>query len=67
MTGSHASVAIDNEVSIVGYTVARPMFVQEGYKIGPLFADSEPIAEKLLKAVFEKLLQGKRNLLLWSP
>ena len=56
--GSHARVAIDSEGSIVGYTVARPMFVkEEGYKIGPLFADSEPIAEKLLKAVLEELLQ----------
>ncbi|KAL9987620.1 hypothetical protein ACROYT_G001961 [Oculina patagonica] len=58
VTGSHARVAIDSEGSIVGYTVARPMFVkEEGYKIGPLFADSEPVAEKLLKAVFEELLQ----------
>jgi len=57
MTGSHTRVAIDSEGSIVGYTVARPMFVQKGYKIGPLFADSEPIAEKLLKAVFEELLR----------
>ena len=58
MTGSHARVAIDNEGSIVGYTVARPTFVKEdGYRIGPLFADSEPIAEKLLKAVFKELLQ----------
>ena len=58
VTGSHALVAIDNEGSIVGYTVARPMFFKdEGYKIGPLFADSEPIAEKLLKALFEELLQ----------
>ncbi|KAL9961916.1 hypothetical protein ACROYT_G030952 [Oculina patagonica] len=58
VTGSHARVAINSEGSIVGYTVARPTFVkEEGYKIGPLFADSEPIAEKLLKAVFEELLQ----------
>ena len=56
--GSHARVAINSEGSIVGYTVARPTFVkEEGYRIGPLFADSEPIAEKLLKAVFEALLR----------
>ena len=56
--GKHGRVAIDSEGSIVGYTVARPLFVKgEGYKIGPLFADSEPIAEKLLKAIFEELLQ----------
>ena len=56
--GKHGRVAINSEGSIVGYTVARPLFVkEEGYKIGPLFADSEPIAEKLLKASLEELLQ----------
>ena len=57
MTGSHARVAIDSKGSIVGYTVARPTFIKGSYKIGPLFADSEAIAEKLLKAVFEELLR----------
>ena len=57
MTGSHARVAIDSEGSIVGYTVARPTFIKKSYKIGPLFADSEAIAELLLKAVFEELLR----------
>ena len=58
VTGSHALVAFNTEGSIVGYTVARPTFVKEdGYKIGPLFADSEAIAEKLLKALFEELLR----------
>ena len=56
--GKHGRVAINSEGSIVGYTVARPLFAkEEGYKIGPLFADSEAVAEKLLKAVFEELLQ----------
>ena len=57
MASSHARVAIDSEGSIVGYTVARPTFIKESYKIGPLFADSDAIAEKLLKAVFEELLR----------
>ena len=57
ITGSHARVAIDSKASIVGYTVARPTFIEDSYKIGPLFADSEVIAEKLLKAVFEELLR----------
>jgi len=57
MTGSHARVAIDSKGSIVGYTVARPTFIKDSYKIGPLFADSEIITEKLLKAVFEELLR----------
>ena len=56
--GKHGRVAINSEGSIVGYTVARPLLVkEEGYKIGPLFADSEPIAEKLLKAILIELLQ----------
>lgn len=58
MTGHHARVAINSEGSIVGYKVARPTFDKEdGYRIGPLFADSEPIAKKLLKAVFAELFQ----------
>ena len=58
VAGSHARVAINSEGAIAGYTVARPTFVkEEGYKIGPLYADTEPIAEKLLKAVFEELLR----------
>ena len=55
--GSYARVAIDSEGSIVGYTVARPTFIKASYKIGPLYADSEAIAETLLKAVFEELLR----------
>ena len=58
LTGSYACVAIDSEGSIVGYTAARPTFITDSYKIGPLFADSEAIAEMLLKAVFiEELLR----------
>ena len=59
MAGSYARVAIDSEGSIVGYTVARPTFIKDSYKIGPLFADSEAIAENLLKAVFEELQRQK--------
>ena len=59
MIGSHARVAIDSEGSIVGYTVARPTFIKDNYKIGPLFADSEAIAQDLLKAVFEELHRQK--------
>ena len=60
--GRHVRVAINSEGSIVGYTVVRPTFVkEEGYRIGPLFADSEPIAEKLLKAVFEELFREEAS------
>lgn len=60
--GSHARVAIDSKHdgkgSVVGYVVTRPTFVKEdGYKIGPLYANSSLIAESLLKAVFVELLQ----------
>ena len=42
----------------MGYVVARATYLKEhGYKIGPLFADSDFIAEKLLKSVFEELIQ----------
>ena len=61
VTGSHARVAASSEGCIVGYTIVRPTFVkEEGYKIGPLFADSEAIAEKLLKALFEVLLHQEK-------
>ena len=58
--GSYARVAIDSEGSIVGYTVARPTVINASYKIGPLYADSEAIAEKLLKAVFEELSRHEK-------
>ena len=53
----HARVATDSDGSTVGYTLARPTFIKESYKIGPLFADSEVIAERLLRVVFEELLR----------
>ena len=56
-SGSHARVAINEEGSVIGYVVARVTFKEDGYRMGPLFADFEPIAEKLLKSVFEELLQ----------
>ena len=58
--GSYARVAIDSEGSIVSYTAARPTFIEASYKIGLLYADSEPIGEKLLKAVFEELLRHEK-------
>ena len=65
LRGSHARVATDGEGSdrsLVGYVVARPTVVKEdGFKIGPLFADSESIAEKLLKAVFEELIRQEES------
>ncbi|KAJ7388260.1 hypothetical protein OS493_038909 [Desmophyllum pertusum] len=61
VTGSRAHAAINKEGAIVGYVVARPTFVKEdGYRIGPLFTDSESIAEMLLKALFEELLQQEK-------
>ena len=55
---SHSLVATDGDGAVVGYVTARPTYFKEdGYKIGPLFADSSSIAEKLLKALFEVFLQ----------
>lgn len=62
--GSHTLVAVSNEGSVVGYVVVRPTFIkQDGFKIGPLFADSEPIAEMLLKTVFKSVFfqQGEQQ------
>ena len=62
--GSHTRVAVSNEGSVVGYVVVRPTFIkQDGFKIGPLFADSEPIAEMLLKTVFKSVFfqQGEQQ------
>ena len=54
--GSHTLVTVSNEGSVVGYVVVRPTFIkQDGFKIGPLFADWEPIAEMLLKTVFKSV------------
>ena len=59
--GTLGYVAVNREGSIVGYISARPTFLKEdGYRIGPLFADSKAIAEKLLKALFEKLLHQEK-------
>ena len=57
VTSSHARVAIDSDGSTVGYTLTRQTFIKESYKIGPLLADSEVIAERLLRAVFDELLR----------
>ena len=44
---------------------SRPTFFKEkGYVIGPLLADSKAIVEKLLKALFEKLLHREKAALL---
>ena len=54
--GTLGYVAVNNDGLTVGYISARPTFLQEeGYLIEPLFADSKAIAERLLKALFEKL------------
>ncbi|KAK3732420.1 hypothetical protein QZH41_006418 [Actinostola sp. cb2023] len=54
--GSHARVAINNEGVIVGYTAARVAFnKEEGYRLGPLYADSLEIAMMLLKALLGEM------------
>ncbi|XP_015766746.1 PREDICTED: uncharacterized protein LOC107345539 isoform X1 [Acropora digitifera] len=62
VSGSHSLVATDGDGAVVGYVTARPTYVKEdGYRIGPLFADSSSIAEKLLKALFEILLHQEEG------
>ena len=56
--GRHSRVAINEEGDIVGYTSARVAFIkEEGYRLGPLYADSLEIAQVLLKALFEEMLE----------
>lgn len=52
----HVSLAYMLEGTIQGYGVIRPCF--SGYKIGPLYADSYEIAEKIFLALL-KHAQGK--------
>ncbi|XP_028514198.1 uncharacterized protein LOC114574812 [Exaiptasia diaphana] len=55
--GSHVKVVVNSERTIVGYAAARVAYLQhEGYRLGPLFADSDEAAKVLLKALFEEIL-----------
>lgn len=48
-------VAIGNEGEILGYLImnATSRFAEEGYRIGPFFADSVPVARSLFKMAVE--------------
>ncbi|KXJ15457.1 Uncharacterized protein F36G3.2 [Exaiptasia diaphana] len=55
--GSHVKVAVNSDGAITGYAVARVAYrQQEGYILGPLFADSVEAAKVLLAALFEEML-----------
>ena len=52
----YASVALDNRDNIVGYAVVRKMLrEEEGWKIGPCFADNSVIARSLYGDLCEKV------------
>ena len=52
----YASVALDNRDNIVGYAVVRKMLrEEEGWKIGPCFADNSVIARSLYSDLCEKV------------
>ena len=54
----HARVAVDGDDNIVEYTAARvALNKDEGYWIGPLYAESSAIAKVLLKSLFEEMLK----------
>ncbi|KXJ10878.1 Uncharacterized protein F36G3.2 [Exaiptasia diaphana] len=56
--GRHAKVVVTDEGAIVGYVAARVLYVnEEGYRVGPLFADSTEVAQVLLKALFEDIIK----------
>lgn len=51
-----AYVATHKNGSVVGYTVVRTVFGQDGeWRVGPLLADNSQIAIGLYKAIFEKI------------
>ncbi|MEL6130833.1 MAG: GNAT family N-acetyltransferase, partial [Cyanobacteria bacterium J06628_4] len=54
-SGSHG-VGMLQEQTLVGYGVLRPS--QDGYKIGPLFADTAAIAEQIFQALVAQVPVG---------
>ena len=48
--------ATDHNGSVLGYTVVRSTFrPEDGWKIGPLFAENSEIAKSLYKTVFQRV------------
>ena len=57
-SNSHAFTAVNDEGSVVGYIVVRMTLIPEdGWKMGPLFADNSKIARSLYQAVFTKVAE----------
>ena len=55
---SHAFTAINDEGSVVGYIVVRrTLNPEDGWRMGPLFADNSKIARSLYQAVFTKVAE----------
>ncbi|MEM8502134.1 MAG: GNAT family N-acetyltransferase [Cyanobacteria bacterium P01_D01_bin.1] len=55
-SSDHQALGIMHNQKIAGYGVLRPC--QQGYKIGPLFADSPKLAEDLFLALKEQVKAG---------
>ena len=61
-SNSHSYVATDEEGKVSGYVVVRTALKRdEGWKIGPLFADDPSITRSLYKAVFDRLSGEDEN------
>ena len=58
LPGRKSFVAINAQRDVVGIIVARPTvrLDKDGYRIGPLFADSDDIAYALMKSVIEAMI-----------
>lgn len=55
--GSHSKVAVNCEGAIVGFTSARMLYNKKVvYQLGPLFADSIEVAQELLKALLQEVI-----------
>ena len=57
----YSFAATDSDGTVVGYTVVRTILdPDDGWKVGPLFADDTQIARSLCKTVFEKVAAEDR-------
>jgi hypothetical protein len=70
--GTHTRVAVNKEGSIVGYVAVRlAFFLDEGYKIAPLFCENIEVGKALLKGVLEDVhkhgLSPSNSAILDSP
>ncbi|KXJ26360.1 hypothetical protein AC249_AIPGENE11561 [Exaiptasia diaphana] len=66
--GTHARVAVSSDGTIVGYVVSRATYdTNDGYRLGPFYANSLDIAIALLKALLKDIPTQESSLILDVP